>query len=141
MPYGAFCRPAFAALLHRVPPSAQRITAEIYPLYVNLKSITTISPLPGLLTDTSNDLILTCIKKIKSIFKSRFFCFRSFFWIKRSIFVLLTIIYLTTEPHNRIIFCFKTIKRSKKPIKDRFVDHSIANRIILDNKTICYIAR
>lgn len=47
MPYGAFCRPAFAALLHRVPPSAQLITAEIYPLYVNLKSITTISSLPS----------------------------------------------------------------------------------------------
>lgn len=38
--------PAFAALLHRVPPSAQLITTEIYPLYVNLKSITTISSLP-----------------------------------------------------------------------------------------------
>lgn len=36
----------FRRLLHRVPPSAQLITAEIYPLYVNLKSITTISSLP-----------------------------------------------------------------------------------------------
>ncbi|EMV50915.1 hypothetical protein EC2867750_5224 [Escherichia coli 2867750] len=36
----------FRRLLHRVPPSAQLITAEIYPLYVNLESITTISSLP-----------------------------------------------------------------------------------------------
>ncbi|QSX26136.1 hypothetical protein ID255_p0490 (plasmid) [Escherichia coli] len=74
---------------------------------------------------------MTCVKKIKSIFKSRFFCFRSFFWIKRSTFVLLTIIYLTTDQPNRIIFCFKTIKRSKKPLKNHFVDHSIVNRMIL----------